>query len=145
VNGSVKATWAALLTLLALSALLALTSGCGTPATIARKTITAIDVANAQAPRFARVAVRQCIDKAVAAKSEADLQKCADLRDKILKGVRISIDATDVAAAGVDLAEAGAAKDFSALLEPALRAARAMAQLLNDAGVKMPSIPLVWP
>ena len=119
-------------------------SGCGTPATIARKTITAIDLANAQAPRFARVAVRQCIDKAVASKSEDALQKCADLRDKILKGVKISIDATDLAAAGVDLAEAGAAKDFSALLLPALTAARAMAQLLNDAGVKLPEIPFVW-
>lgn len=119
-------------------------AGCGSPATIARKTITAIDVANAQAPRFARVAVKQCIDKAVAAKSEDALQQCATLRDRILKGVKISIDATDLAAASVDLAEAGAAKDFSKILGPALDAARAMAQLLADAGVKLPNIPFVW-
>lgn len=139
-----KKVWASLLALLALTALLALATGCGTPATIARKTITAIDVANAQAPRFARVAVKQCIDKAVAAKSEDALQQCATLRDKILKGVKLSIDATDLAAAGVDLAEAGAAKDFGKILGPALDAARAMAQLLSDAGVKLPDIPFVW-
>ena len=126
--------------------------GCGSPATIARKTVTAIDVANASAPRLARVVVRQCIDKAVAIGKAGDrnageqaLQDCAQLRDRILAGVKISVDATDLAAAGIELAEAGGAKDFSKLLAPAVQAARAMAQLLADCGVKVPPIPLVYP
>lgn len=132
--------------------MLAFMQGCGTPATIARKTITAIDVANAAAPRLARVVVRGCIDKAVAIGKAGDrnageqaLQDCAAQRDKILAGVKISVDATELAAAGVELAEAAGSKDFSKLLAPAVQAARAMAQLLADCGVKVPPIPLVYP
>lgn len=141
---------AMLLGLVALGLLIA--AGCGTPATVARKAITAIDVANAQAPRLARVAVKQCIDKAVALGKAGDvpggeraLQACSVLRDKILTGVKLSVDATDLAASGVDLAEAAATKDFSVLLAPAYKAARAMLQLLADAGVKVPPIPLLYP
>ena len=143
-------TGAALALLLLLVVLLQ--GGCGTPATIARKTITAIDVANAAAPRLARVVVRGCIDKAVALGKAGDrnageqaLQDCAAQRDKILAGVKISVDATELAAAGVELAEAAGSKDFSKLLAPAVQAARAMAQLLADCGVKVPPIPLIWP
>lgn len=144
--------YGAILALLLLVVVLMAGSGCGTPATIARKTITAIDVANASAPRLARVVVRQCIDRAVALGKAGDrnageqaLQDCASQRDRILAAVKISVDATDLAASGVDLAEAGQAKDFSALLAPAYQAARALMRLLADAGVKVPTIPGVYP
>lgn len=136
----------------AVVALALLVAGCGTPATIARKTLTAIDVANAAAPRFARVAIKACIDKAVAVGKAGDvpagekaLQKCAETRDKIMQAVKLSVDATELAAAAVDVAEASQAKDFDAILGPAWMAARAMARLLVDAGVKLPNIPLIWP
>lgn len=126
--------------------------GCGTPATIARKAITGIDVANASAARLTRPAIKMCIDKAVlVAKNgdvpagEAALQKCAETRDKILKALQVAVDATDLAANAVDVGEAVQRKDYDAVLGPAWLAARALFKLLADTGVKLPTIPLIWP
>lgn len=115
-------------------------AGCGGPATVARKTISGIDMVNAQAARLGRVVVKKCIDDAVKAEARAKLDECEKTRDKIAKGIRISIDATDLAASGVDIAEAAQSKDFSTVLGPALNAARALAALLSDAGVKLPPL-----
>ncbi len=128
--------------------LIVLASGCGGPATVARKAVTGADLLNAQAARFGRVAVKQCIDKAIGigksgkqAEAEAKLQSCSTLREKLVLAMKLSIDATDVAAAGIDVAEAAQSKDFVTVLGPMLDAARALGRLLTDAGVKLPSIP----
>lgn len=126
--------------------------GCGTPATIARKAITGIDVANSAAARLTRPAIKMCIDKAVLVakngdvpKGEAALQKCAETRDKIVKALQVAVDATDLAANAVDVGEAVQQKDYDAALGPAWLAARALFKLLADTGVKLPNVPLIWP
>lgn len=140
--------YGAILALLLLVVVLMAGSGCGGPATVARKAVTGADLLNAQAARFGRVAVKQCIDKSIAigktgkqAEAEAHLQSCAKLREKLVLAMKLSIDATDVAAAGIDVAEAAQSKDFVTVLGPMLDAARALGKLLTDAGVKLPSIP----
>lgn len=125
--------------------------GCGTPATIARKSLTVIDIANASAARLARPGVKLCIDRAVAVgrkdlpAGEKALQACAELRDRIVLALQVAVDATDLAANGIDVAEAAQAKDFDNILGPAWLAARALFKLLADTGVKLPVIPLIWP
>ena len=127
--------------LLLLSAVFA---GCaGTPETRARKVITGWDLLNSAAPRLARPAIKDCGDRAVAtaktgsvADARANLASCYTARSLVSRSLHASLDATDAAAIGVDVAEAAKAKDYNGILQTAFPAVRDLWDALNQIGVK---------
>lgn len=136
-----------------LVALLLIASGCaGTPATRARKVITAFELANASAPKFARPALKICQNKAVevakhdVSQGRADLQGCRNARALVVRSLHASVDATDASAQAIDVAEAAEAKDYSAAIAPATKALQDLWDALCQIGAKgLPPLPGVTP
>jgi hypothetical protein len=121
---------------------LTLVAGCctnaGSSATCARKVVTGMYSAVGAATVISRVALKQCEDKAVADKSDAELQKCATAQSVLAKALPAAADACGATSSALDAGEKLAAKNFGDALAPLYAAGVQLAQALTIAGVHIP-------
>ena len=124
-------------------------TGCGTPATIARKTITGIDTVNGAAARIGRTWAARChadakalgADKTKFAEADAAYTRCEGVGDKMVKVTETVEDLTQTAADGIDAGEKLGQKDYAGVLGPALAIVNDLIKLFADQGLKLPAAP----
>jgi hypothetical protein len=139
----VKRWWLSARTLALNSFVLALLSvflalpGCG-GATTARKVITGAYTAIGAAAVLSRPALKACEDKAVADKSDSEMDGCAQAQGALAKALPAAQSACASASAAVDAYEKIAAKDYTGALAPLYGSLVELAQALTAAGVKLP-------
>ncbi len=113
-------------------------AGCATGATTARKVVTGAYAAIGAAATIARPALLKCESDALAAKSEAAMEKCATAQSVLSRALPMAEDACNAAAASIDAAEAIQSKDYAGSLAPLYGALVNLAQALTIAGIKLP-------
>lgn len=138
--------WLAFLKLILITAAAGfLLAGCGTPATKARKVVSAADTFNEMIADGGRLGLVECGSKAEAKATAGDvagaqiaLDKCRAKLVQLELGLRLAHDASAASLAAIDVGEAVKAQDYTAALAPLKEALRALLQLAVDAGVKIP-------
>jgi len=113
-----------------------LLAGCG--ATAARKVVIGGYTAIGATSVIGRASLKQCEEKAIADKSDAEMAKCATGQAVLAKALPIAQDAAATATDGIAEYEKLKAKDYSRALAPLYDALGNLAQALSIAGIKLP-------
>ena len=134
-NGEVALAYA-LFTILAIIGLIgtALMAGCG--ATAARKVVIGGYTAIGATSVIGRASLKQCEEKAIADRSDAEMAKCATGQAVLSKALPIAQDAAATATDTIAAYEKINAKDYGGALAPLYDALGNLAQALSIAGIK---------